>query len=100
MTILALFTGKGISTEAYDLLRSEVDWVHQQPYGAIFHAASYDDAGDVHVADVWASPEALDNFVNTRLMPTIQKHNIPIPEVTIYPIHNIDAFSGVQPLIR
>ena len=100
MTILAIFTGKGITSDMYDTLKAEVDWEHQQPQGAIFHAASFDDAGDAHVADVWSSPEELDNFVNTRLVPAMQRHNFPLPEVSVYLVHNIDAYSGVQPYIR
>ena len=100
MTILAIFTGKGITQEMYDILRTEVDWVHQQPQGVISHTASFDEAGDAHVADVWASPEALDNFVNTRLAPAMQRHNFPLPEVSVYPVHNIDAYTSVQQYIR
>ena len=100
MAILAIFTGKGVTSDMYDALKAEVDWVHQQPQGAISHTASFDEAGDAHVADVWASPEALDHFVNTRLAPAMQRLNIPLPDVTVYPVHNIDAYSGVQQFIR
>jgi len=100
MTILAIFTGKGITPKMYDALRAEVDWANQQPQGAIMHTASFDDAGDAHVADVWASPEALNNFVNTRLGPAMQKLNIPTPEVMVYPVHNIDSYSNVKQYIR
>ena len=100
MTILAIFTGKGVTQDMYDLLRKEVDWVHQQPQGAISHTASFDGAGDAHVVDVWTSPEALDNFVNTRLAPAMQRNNIPLPDVSVYPVHNMDAFTSVKQYIR
>ena len=100
MTILAIFTGKGITSDMYDTLRAEVDWVHKQPQGAISHAASFDEAGDAHVVDVWNSPEELDNFLQTRLGPAFQKFNIPQPQVEIYPLHNMDAFAGVKAVIR
>jgi hypothetical protein len=77
-----------------------VDWVHQQPQGAICHTASFDDVGDAHVVDVWNSPEELDNFVNTRLAPAMQRHQIPLPQVDVYPVHNMDAFPGVKSVIR
>lgn len=100
MAILAIFTGKGINQAMYDTLKAEVDWVHQQPQGAIVHTASFDEAGDAHVADVWNSPEELDAFVNTRLAPVIQRHNMPFPEVEVYAVHNMDAFPDVQQVIR
>lgn len=96
MTILAIFTGRGITAEMYDALKNEVDWVHQQPQGAISHTASFDEAGDAHVADVWSSPEALTQFVNKRLAPAMQRLNIPLPDVDVYPVHNLNAYSGIQ----
>ena len=35
----------------------------------IFHAAAFDTAGDIRVADVWESQEALDDFFNKRSLP-------------------------------
>lgn len=99
MAILAIFTGKGVTKEMYDQLRAEVDWEHQQPQGAISHTASFDEAGEAHVADVWNSPDELNVFVNTRLMPAFQKLNFPPPEVEVYPAHNINVFSSVRPYI-
>ena len=96
MAILAIFTGEGITQEMYDALRTEVDWEHQQPQGAIIHVASFDEHGDAHVADVWSSPENLDNFVNTRLMPAMQKLNMPPPDVAVFPVHNINAYANVR----
>ena len=100
MAILAIFTANGWTPEMYDTLRNEVGWHHQQPNGGIFHAFSSDDAGGAHVADVWASPEDLNDFVNTRLAPTMQRLGFPMPDVQVYPVHNIDAFAGVQQYIR
>src|SRR6185295_7934192 len=96
MAVLAIFTGKGISKDAYDKVRKEVDWEHQHPAGGILHAASFDDSGDAHVADLWASPEALNEFVNSRLMPAMQKLNVPPPQIEVYPAHNINAFAAID----
>ncbi len=51
MAILAIFQGN-ISKSQYDALRAEVNWEKQQPQGGIFHAASFDEADHIHVADV------------------------------------------------
>ena len=96
MAILAIFTGKGISKDAYDKVRKEVNWEQQYPEGAIFHAASFDEQGDAHVADVWASAEALDAFVQSRLIPAMQKLNVPPPQVEVYPAHNINAYAAID----
>jgi hypothetical protein len=46
MPVLALFTG-ALTKEQYDTLRREVDWENKHPAGGIFHAASFDDKGQV-----------------------------------------------------
>jgi len=100
MAILAIFSGKGISKDLYNTLIRETRYADDQPPGAIFHAASFDDKGDIHVADVWASPEELDAYVRERLMPAFEKHSVPAPQVDIYPVHNIDVFKSVSQYMR
>jgi hypothetical protein len=95
MAILAIFKAK-MTKGQYDDVRNEVNWTGDKPDGAVFHAASFDDDGGIHVADVWASPEALDSFVGHRLMPVMQKHGILPPEVAVYPVHQVDAFPSVD----
>jgi hypothetical protein len=51
MAILALFSGP-ITRSQYETVRREIDWEHDQPAGALFHAASFDEAGHIHVADM------------------------------------------------
>ena len=94
MAVVALFTGK-ITKEQYDLLRREVDWENKHPAGAVFHAASFDEAGNVHVADVWESAEELNAFAQTALMPAFARHNIPPPSVAVYPVHKVLVYAGV-----
>ena len=96
MAILAIFYGKGFTKENYEALRPMVNWEKDNPDGGIFHAASFDDKGDIHVADVWESVEKMNAFVGSRLAPAFQKLNIPQPEVQVYPIHNITAYSSVK----
>ena len=56
MAILAIFTGVGFTKQMYDALRSEVKWETQLAPGGLIHASGFDDAGNLHVADVWNSP--------------------------------------------
>lgn len=100
MAILALLTGQGWTAAMYDTLRAEVNWEHQQPNGAIMHVFSVDDTGNAHVSDVWRSPEELNQFVNTRLGPAMQRLNFPMPDMQVFPIHNIDAYAHVTQFIR
>jgi hypothetical protein len=99
MAVLAIITGEGITQQMYDILRTEVDWANQQPQGAIIHIATFD-GSTAHVADVWESEGELNDFMQTRLAPVMLKHNYPIPQVVIYPVHNIDAYASVSEMVR
>ncbi|CAN5401166.1 hypothetical protein BH18THE2_BH18THE2_26850 [soil metagenome] len=35
----------------YEELRKEIDWEHNRPTGIILHAASFDNSGNIRVAD-------------------------------------------------
>ena len=95
MPVLALFTGK-LTRAQYDILRTEVDWENQHPVGGIFHAASFDDDGQAHVADVWASADDLNAFAQNHLMPAFAKLNIAPPTVEVYPTHKVLAYDAVS----
>ena len=95
MAILVIFTGD-ISKDQYDTVRKEIDWDHNHPPGAVFHAASFDDSGRAHVADVWESPEDMNAFVQSSLVPAFQKFGFTPPNVEVYPAHNIGAYSGIS----
>ena len=95
MAILALFTGT-MSTSQYEAFRKEVKWETDQPPGGIFHAASFDDVGQIHVADAWESAEAMQAFVDQRLMPGLKKLDIAPPDVALYPIHNLNAYPAIE----
>jgi hypothetical protein len=96
MAVVAIFTGRGITKDDYQSLRDTVGWERQHPKGVIFHAASFDDAGDAHVVDVWASPEELNAFVSDHLMPAMQRLNMAAPDVTVFPAYNINAYPAVD----
>ena len=95
MAILVIFTGD-ISKEQYDTVRKEIDWDRNHPPGAVFHAVGFDDGGRAHVADVWESPEDLNAFVQSSLIPAFQKFGFSPPNVEVYPAHNVGAYAGVS----
>ena len=97
MAILAIFTGNGVTKQMYDQLRKEVDWEHKHPKGVIFHSAGFDDSGNnMYVADVWESEEQFNNFIRTRITPVMEKINAPNLKVEVHPIHNVNAFPGIE----
>lgn len=96
MPILAIFTGHGFTKDMYESLRPEVGWEHNNPKGGIFHVASFDESGNIHVADVWESAEFMNEFVATCLAPAMKKLNIPMPKVEVYPAHNVNAYKSIK----
>lgn len=96
MAILAIFTGKGLTKKMYEDLRREVGWEREHPSGGILHASSFDEAGNIHVADIWESEEQMNAFVQNRLIPTMQKLNVPPPQAEVYPIHTVQAYSAIE----
>ena len=96
MAVLAIFTGQGFTKGMYDSLRKELNLERQPPTGAIFHAAAFDESGTIHVADVWTTAEALNEFVNSRLLPAMKKLNVPAPKVEVYPIHKALAYQSIE----
>jgi len=98
MAVLAIFSGD-VGKHEYDALVKEVKWKTDLAPGGMFHAAGIDAAGKLHVADVWESQEALDNFVGQRLVPAFQKLKLAPPKVEVYPVHNIDAYSSITKYI-
>ena len=97
MTNLAIHTGNGINKDLYENARKEVNWEGNPPPGLILHAASFDNSGNnIRVADIWESEDQWKNFSNTRLMPFMQKAKAPPLKMEIFPIHNINALSGLD----
>jgi hypothetical protein len=97
LPILVIFSGNNITKQMYENLRKELDWEHNPPPGAIFHAAAFDDLGNtIHVADVWESEMALNSFVGRMLMPYMIKNKIPEPKVEIFQINDVSAFPGID----
>jgi hypothetical protein len=96
MAILAIFSGNGFTKQVYEELRKEVDWERKHPKGAIVHAAGLDDSGNIRVVDVWESEQDLNNFINSRIKPVMERINAPMPRGEIIPIHNVNAFQGVD----
>lgn len=96
MAVLGIFTGAGITKAMYESLRKELGWEANPAPGGMIHAAGFDKAGNLHVADVWESGEAMDQFVRERLLPAMKKLQIPSPTVTAMPLHNLNVYPAAK----
>ncbi len=97
MSILGIFTGNGLTKSVYESMKKEVDWEHNPPAGMILHSSAFDESDNtIHIADIWESEQDLNNFVNARLMPAMQKHNASVPNGKLYQIHTINVYQGIE----
>jgi hypothetical protein len=96
MAILLIARGDGFTKEMYETLRREVNWEANPPPGIISHTASFDGSGNICVADIWESEDQWNNYLNTRLKPSMQNGNMPIPSLQIFQIHNINALQAID----
>jgi hypothetical protein len=96
MAILAIFTGDGFTKQMYEQLRKEVDWEHNHPIDIVLHTAGLDESGNIHVADIWESEQDLNNYINSKIKPAMERINAPMPNGEIIPIHNVNAYPVVD----
>jgi hypothetical protein len=100
MAVLAIFTGKHFTKAMYESLRSEVKWEANPAAGALIHVAGFDSTDNIHVADVWETEDQMNAFVGAKLVPAFQKHKIPMPDVVVYPMHNLNVFSPAKRFMK
>jgi hypothetical protein len=76
-----------VSKDQYEQVRKLVAWETQVPKGAKYHVAWFGKDG-FHVIDVWASAQEFNAFLESRLMPGVQKAGIKgQPKVEISDAH-------------
>jgi hypothetical protein len=76
-----------VTKDQYEQVRKLVAWETQVPKGAKYHVAWFGKDG-FHVIDVWASAQDFNTFLESRLMPGIQKIGIKgQPKVEISDAH-------------
>jgi len=97
--VLCILSGNGFTKEMYEELKKEVDWEHNKPKGEIFHAIGFDNSGGYHVVDIWESEQDFNSFINSTIKPVMDKFNAPMPKAEIIPIHNANAFQGMESYI-
>jgi hypothetical protein len=90
MAVMMILDWHGVSIEDYDRVNDEVGirGDDDAPEGLISHVAAVDEDGEMVIADVWESDEALATFLETKLGPALQKLSLPESEPRIMPVHN------------
>lgn len=89
MAVKAEVHWRGVSVEQYEAARARVNWEGSPPDGGIFHVCCVDGA-DLRITDVWESPDQMQAFVESRLMPAVKELGIESePEVTITDAHAV-----------
>jgi quinol monooxygenase YgiN len=90
MAVLMILDWKGVSADDYERvneamgIRTDAD----APEGLLLHTAAVTDDGDVIIADVWESEQALGRFAETRLMPALRQVGVPEVPPRVMPVHN------------
>jgi hypothetical protein len=78
-----------VTPEQYEELRKVVNWEGDQPPGGLSHVMAFDESG-AHVNDTWESAELLQTFLDSRLMPGVQKVGIQgQPNVVVMEAHAV-----------
>jgi len=91
MPIVMQMSWPEITKEQYEAVRKDVKWEVNYPKGAKLHVAYFGKDG-FHVCDLWDSPADFNAFVETRLMPAVNRIGIKTqPKVEISETHAIFA---------
>jgi hypothetical protein len=96
MAVLCILSGEGFTKQQYEEVKKEVDWEHTKPKGEIFHSIGFDNSGKYRVVDIWESEQDFNNFINNKIKPAYDKINAPVPKGEIIPLHNANAFQGIE----
>lgn len=91
MKIMMCMTWEGVTPELYEEARKRVKWDTDVAVGGVLHVASFS-KNALHVTDIWESAEAMNSFLETRLLPGVAPLGIPTqPSVQVYPLHALFA---------
>lgn len=89
MAIMMVMEWDGVTPEQYDEVKRLVNWEGEAPIGGVLHATAFSGTA-ARITDVWESAEAFQTFVDTRLMPGVQKVGIQgEPRVEVFPLHDL-----------
>ncbi len=89
MPVLIIMDIEGATVEQYDHVDRLLGGMTPEnaPPGLISHTAGVTDTG-IFVADVWESPEAMQQAFETRLGPALAEAGVPEVQPQVVPVHN------------
>lgn len=91
MAVAIFVNWPGVTVEQYGKLRPFANWENDPAPGGLFHASALDDEG-LHVFDLWESPEAFQNFLETRILPNVSASGVTTqPDIKMIPVHDYAA---------
>ncbi len=80
---------RGMSREAYEAMRAELDIDRKHPLGLIMHGASEED-GVIQVAQIWESEEYARRFDEDILLPALEAHGLPLKaDVRVFQLQHL-----------
>jgi hypothetical protein len=87
MAIAFLLEWPGVTPEQYDAVIRDLDLHDKVSPGQLYHAAGPVENG-WRIVDVWESPERFQAFLTSRLLPTLERHDIGAPQASPWPVYH------------
>jgi hypothetical protein len=79
----------GVTPEIYEQARETIGWESDPADGGLFHAAWFE-GDELHVVDIWESPEKFQRFTQDRLGPGLAELGVTHqPEVEFHDVHRL-----------
>jgi hypothetical protein len=89
MAVVMRMEWPGITPQQYDDVRHEVDWIGKPDPAGQAHIATFDE-GVLRCFDVWESAEALNQFLQSRILPAVQAVGVTTqPTIQVTPLHEL-----------
>lgn len=91
MAVAMLMRWPGMTSDQYDAVMARLGLDANPAAGGVLHVAAVTDEG-VEVCDVWQTEQALNSFLEQRMLPVVGELGITgEPEIKVVPLHNLYA---------
>ena len=94
MEIITTIVGQGFSEDMYEKLRQGVNWDDEPVDGWIAHVVYFDEAGGIHMTNIWESAQHMQVAFANRFGPVMRRIGIPPPYVEVNEIFNLSVFQA------
>jgi hypothetical protein len=91
MAVAMFMHWPGMTSDQYDAVMARLGLDANPAAGGVLHVAAVTDDG-VEVVDVWQTEQALNGFLEQRMLPVVGELGITgEPEIKVVPLHNLYA---------